>query len=423
MTTVALGQQLIFPVLAVGIVALVVSAIGHGYLPGFFRFLLWLWFIGMLAVLFGMTFGRLAPAEARRPGALPRHGRQRAGADRLSCRRQRRPDRRRRARAQDRVQPHAQGGRRDGHRRHPGTAAGRDLRGVLRPAGRLRRQPALHGDPASSAEGAGPAAARRRCWPRRCRTTPSCRMSWCRSRPSTRAACCGVASRRRQRSTGRATSCTSRCSTTAPTRPPSSPAPWWRSSRRKGFDIVALQRTDRSGFKGGALHEAMQQTPHDYFAIFDVDYVPAPDFLRICMRPFFAESEEGGQLGVRAGALRLPQSARERADRDADGDPRRPSRHRAGDPLLGRPSAALQRHLRHLAARGHRGRRRLEGRYRHRGSRPHLSRLGQGLAGAVPDERAGAGRAAGRHQDLAAPAAALAGRLPSCRAAHVPGRS
>ena len=42
---------------AVGIVALVLSAIGHGYLLGFFRFLLWLWFIGMLAVLFGMTFG------------------------------------------------------------------------------------------------------------------------------------------------------------------------------------------------------------------------------------------------------------------------------------------------------------------------------------------------------------------------------
>ena len=31
------------------------------------------------------------------------------------------------------------------------------------------------------------------------------------------------------------------------------------------------------------------------------------------------------------------------------------------------------------------------------------------------------GRAAGRHPDLAAPAAALAGRLPPCLAAHVPG--
>ena len=82
----------------------------------------------------------------------------------------------------------------------------------------------------------------------------------------------------------------------------------------------------------------------------------------------------------RAGALRLPQSARERADRDADGDARRPSRHRAGDALVGRPSAALQRHLRHLAARRDRGGRRLEGRHGHRGPRPHLSRLGQGLA-------------------------------------------
>ncbi len=60
--------------------------------------------------------------------------------------------------------------------------------------------------------------------------------------------------------------------------------------RGRGVDIVALQRTDRSGFKGGALHEAMQKTPYDFFAIFDVDYVPRPDFLRVCMRPFFANS-------------------------------------------------------------------------------------------------------------------------------------
>jgi cellulose synthase/poly-beta-1,6-N-acetylglucosamine synthase-like glycosyltransferase len=59
--------------------------------------------------------------------------------------------------------------------------------------------------------------------------------------------------------------------------------------RGRGFDVVALQRTDRSGYKGGALHEAMQRTPHDYFAIFDVDYVPPTDFLRRCMRVFVAE--------------------------------------------------------------------------------------------------------------------------------------
>jgi cellulose synthase/poly-beta-1,6-N-acetylglucosamine synthase-like glycosyltransferase len=57
----------------------------------------------------------------------------------------------------------------------------------------------------------------------------------------------------------------------------------------EGFDVVALQRTDRAGYKGGALHEAMQQTPYDYFAIFDVDYVPPADFLRRVMRVFVAE--------------------------------------------------------------------------------------------------------------------------------------
>jgi cellulose synthase/poly-beta-1,6-N-acetylglucosamine synthase-like glycosyltransferase len=56
-TTVALGQQLIFPVLIVGVVALILSVIGHGYLVGFFRFLLWLWLCAMLAVLVGMTWG------------------------------------------------------------------------------------------------------------------------------------------------------------------------------------------------------------------------------------------------------------------------------------------------------------------------------------------------------------------------------
>ena len=56
-TTVALGQQLIFPVLVLGIVALAASMIGHGYLIGFFRFLIWVWLVGMLAVLFGMTWG------------------------------------------------------------------------------------------------------------------------------------------------------------------------------------------------------------------------------------------------------------------------------------------------------------------------------------------------------------------------------
>lgn len=56
-TTVALGQQLIFPLLVVGVIALMVSIVGHGRLLGLFRFGLWLWLIAMLAVLVGMTWG------------------------------------------------------------------------------------------------------------------------------------------------------------------------------------------------------------------------------------------------------------------------------------------------------------------------------------------------------------------------------
>jgi cellulose synthase/poly-beta-1,6-N-acetylglucosamine synthase-like glycosyltransferase len=56
-TTVALAQQLIFPVLVVGIAGLILSIVGHGQLVGSFRFLLWLWLATLLAVLFGMTWG------------------------------------------------------------------------------------------------------------------------------------------------------------------------------------------------------------------------------------------------------------------------------------------------------------------------------------------------------------------------------
>ena len=110
-TTVALGQQLIFPVLIVGVVALILSVIGHGYLTGFFRFLLWLWLCAMLAVLVGMTWGAYRRLQR---GDLVRYladGGERAGADRLSRGRQRRRHRRCRLWPQDRLQPHAQ----DGH--------------------------------------------------------------------------------------------------------------------------------------------------------------------------------------------------------------------------------------------------------------------------------------------------------------------
>jgi len=56
-----------------------------------------------------------------------------------------------------------------------------------------------------------------------------------------------------------------------------------------GIDAVVLHRTDRWEFKAGALQSAIAQTPHDYFAILDVDYVPHPDFLRRCMTALIAD--------------------------------------------------------------------------------------------------------------------------------------
>jgi cellulose synthase/poly-beta-1,6-N-acetylglucosamine synthase-like glycosyltransferase len=59
--------------------------------------------------------------------------------------------------------------------------------------------------------------------------------------------------------------------------------------RAEGIDVAVISRGSRSEFKAGALRDAMAQTEHAYFAIFDVDFVPAPDFLRRCMAFLLAD--------------------------------------------------------------------------------------------------------------------------------------
>ena len=46
-----------------------------------------------------------------------------------------------------------------------------------------------------------------------------------------------------------------------------------------GVDIVHLHRTDRSGYKAGALAEGMKSATGEFVAIFDADFVPPADFL------------------------------------------------------------------------------------------------------------------------------------------------
>ena len=51
----------------------------------------------------------------------------------------------------------------------------------------------------------------------------------------------------------------------------------WRAA---GFDITLMHRTDRTGYKAGALAEGMKQATGDFIAIFDADFIPKPDILR-----------------------------------------------------------------------------------------------------------------------------------------------
>lgn len=48
----------------------------------------------------------------------------------------------------------------------------------------------------------------------------------------------------------------------------------------EGFPIVHLHRTERAGFKAGALAHGLKQALGELVAIFDADFVPSPDFLR-----------------------------------------------------------------------------------------------------------------------------------------------
>jgi cellulose synthase/poly-beta-1,6-N-acetylglucosamine synthase-like glycosyltransferase len=50
--------------------------------------------------------------------------------------------------------------------------------------------------------------------------------------------------------------------------------------KRQGFDISYIHRTDRTGFKAGALEQGTRVAKGDLLAIFDADFVPKPDCLR-----------------------------------------------------------------------------------------------------------------------------------------------
>jgi cellulose synthase/poly-beta-1,6-N-acetylglucosamine synthase-like glycosyltransferase len=62
--------------------------------------------------------------------------------------------------------------------------------------------------------------------------------------------------------------------------------------REQGYDVRHIHRTDRTGYKAGALREGMAVARGDLLAVFDADFIPKPDFLRETV-DFFTDAEVG----------------------------------------------------------------------------------------------------------------------------------
>lgn len=62
--------------------------------------------------------------------------------------------------------------------------------------------------------------------------------------------------------------------------------------KQTGLDIKHICRTDRSGFKAGALKEGLKIAKGEYIAIFDADFLPHPNWLKKTI-PYFKDEHIG----------------------------------------------------------------------------------------------------------------------------------
>jgi cellulose synthase/poly-beta-1,6-N-acetylglucosamine synthase-like glycosyltransferase len=68
-----------------------------------------------------------------------------------------------------------------------------------------------------------------------------------------------------------------------------------------GLDIKHITRTDRSGYKAGALKEGLKIAKGEYIAIFDADFLPEPNWLKRTI-PYF-KNEKIGVVQTRWGHI------------------------------------------------------------------------------------------------------------------------
>jgi len=79
-----------------------------------------------------------------------------------------------------------------------------------------------------------------------------------------------------------------------------------RRLQRLGVDIEHVQRPVRHGYKAGALEYGLRRIKHPFVAVFDADFVPAPDFLRRTLAHF--EDPRVGMVQSRWGHLNRERS-------------------------------------------------------------------------------------------------------------------
>ena len=65
----------------------------------------------------------------------------------------------------------------------------------------------------------------------------------------------------------------------------------------EGLPIVYIHRTNRQGFKAGALENGLHTARGEFVAIFDADFIPQPDFLRRTI-PYFLDPNGGAGIGM-----------------------------------------------------------------------------------------------------------------------------
>jgi cellulose synthase/poly-beta-1,6-N-acetylglucosamine synthase-like glycosyltransferase len=63
--------------------------------------------------------------------------------------------------------------------------------------------------------------------------------------------------------------------------------------RGRGLDVRVLHRTDRQGYKAGALAWGLAQTSAEIVAVFDADFRPLPDFLQRTVPVLLAQPDAG----------------------------------------------------------------------------------------------------------------------------------